>query len=144
MTTPPPPSTPEQGPANSGSSDDKTMALISHFGILIFGFIPALIIYFVKGDSPYVKGEAAKASNFSIIPTALSWFISILYSAGVFNTTTNIGYGIEVEERGGLACMFILLSVALWIATAVFAVINGIKVNDGKETKYPVEIPILK
>lgn len=148
MTTPPPPippvpPMPEQGPTG-GSNDDKTMALISHFGIIIFGFLPALIIYFVKGDSPWVKKEAAKAFNFAIIPTAISWFITLLYTMGVFNTTRSIGYGYEVEERGGLACIFILVSTAIWIATSVFAIINGIKINDGKETKYPVEVPILK
>jgi len=144
MTTPPPPppQMPAQGPTGS-SSDDKTMALICHFGMVLFGWIPALIIYFVKGDSPFVKKEAAKAFNFAIIPSALSMIIGLLYSAGVFNTTTNV-YGYQVEESGGLACLFLLISTALWLVTAIFAIINGIKVNDGKESKYPFEVPLLK
>ena len=146
MTTPPPPPMPQAG-SSVPSSDNKTMALICHFGMVIFGWIPALIIYFVKGDSPFVKREAAKAFNFAIIPSAVSMLISLLYTAGVFETTTTnnaYGYRYSVSSNGGLACLFILLSSALWLVTAIFAVINGIKVNDGKESKYPFGVPILK
>lgn len=130
MTTPPPP--PPQVPSNSGSSDDKTMALIAHFGIAIFGFLPPLIIYLVKGDSPWVKNEAAKAFNFTIVATAA-------YAAAfVLNIVS------AVADIGIIGCFTCLLYIAAFLMNIIFGVINGIKVNNGEETKYPFEIPILK
>lgn len=136
MTTPPP----SDGMEPSGgapNSDDKTMAMIAHFGIIVAGFLAPLIIYLVKGDSPWVKKEAAKAFNFTII-------FSILYIVLFFG---NFALGI-IDSSGiiGLAssCISCLLFPAALIANLAFGVINGMKVNNGEETKYPFEVPILK
>lgn len=131
MTTPPPPSPVEPQQPASGSGDDKNLVLISHFGMVLFGFWPALIIYLVKGDNPYVKSEAAKAFNFSIIPSAALLVLQIL-SFAVLSTGSAIG------------CLFSLLIFATWVAMATFGIMAGIKVNDGKEATYPAEVPILK
>ena len=139
MTTPPPPPPPPSEPMGqpAGSGDDKTMALISHFGIILFGFIPPLIIYLIKGDSPWAKREAAKAFNFTIIFTAV--FVALTVLRVLF---------IAVDDSGviGLAtaCVSCLLWPAAWITNLVFGIMNGIKANNGEETKYPFEIPILK
>lgn len=137
MTTPPPPP-PEYIPptgGGAGSSDDKTMALIAHFGMIIFGFLPALIIYFVKGDNPWVKKEAAKAFNFSVIFSVLVIgfeFLSLFFS-------------IVLDTAGFIAtCIGCLLIPASWITMIIFGIMNGIKVNNDEESKYPFEVPILK
>lgn len=127
MTTPPPPPVEPQGP--QGSGDDKNLVLISHFGMVIFGFWPALIIYLVKGDNPYVKSEAAKAFNFSIGFTAV-FFVAFIMQIAI----NSIAIG----------CLFSLLILASWVAMVAFGIINGIKANDGKETAYPFELPLLK
>ncbi len=135
MTTPPPP--PEYMPPSGGSSsgDDKTMALIAHFGMIFFGFIPALIIYLVKGDAPWAKKEAAKAFNFTIIFTIVIVGLQI----------ANVFLGLIFDDLGIIAsCLTCLLIPAAWITNAVFGIMNGIKVNNGEESKYPFELPILK
>lgn len=143
MTTPPPPTPPPPPPGatpppgGEPSSDDKTMALIAHFGIIIFGFLPPLIIYLVKGDSPWVKKEAAKAFNFTIIFTAL-WLLLTFGRFGLilFDDTGLIGLA--------TSCVTCLLWPAVGITNLVFGVINGMKVSNNEESKYPFEIPILK
>ncbi len=132
MTTPPVP--PESGPSagQAPDSDQQTMAMICHFGMILFGWIPALIIYVVKGDSPWVKKEAAKAFNFAIT-------IQIAYVATFF-----LGIVVAFADVGILGCLTSLIYFGLWITAAVFAVINGMKINSNEETKYPFEIPILK
>jgi uncharacterized protein len=138
MTTPPPPNPPQNPPTSSG--DDKTMALICHFGMVIFGAIPALIIYFVKADSPYVRNEAKKAFNFSIITTVLIFIVNIISIFGGFSVTSVEGAGVAL-----IVGCFICLVIAVAVITQItFGVINGIKANDGKETKYPFGLPILK
>lgn len=128
MTTPPP--MPPVG--GEPSSDDKTMALIAHFGMIIAGWLPALIIYLVKGDSPWAKREAAKAFNFAIVAT-------VAYVALVF-----LGIVIAVADIPAIGCLITLGYVGVWVTMAAFAIINGMKVNDGGESKYPFEIPLLK
>jgi len=138
MTTPPPPPPPSEPMGQpSGSSDDKTMALIAHFGIILFGFIPPLIVYLIKGDSPSAKSEAAKAFNFTIIFTAIyialsvgGTVLSLADSSGIISLATS--------------CISCLLWPAAFITNAAFGVINGIKANNGEETKYPFGLPILK
>lgn len=130
MTTPPP-QPPEPVPPQGGSpasDDDKTMAQICHFGMVIFGFWPALIIYLVKSDAPWVKNEAAKAFNFSIITSVILVFFSVLRF-------------IDFLFISCFACVLMLAVIAI---QAVYGIINGLKVNEGKETAYPVEIPLLK
>ncbi|MFN8015871.1 MAG: DUF4870 domain-containing protein [Acidimicrobiia bacterium] len=139
MTTPPPPPPSDLPPTSggAGSGDDKTMALIAHFGIILFGFIPPLIIYLIKGDSPWAKREAAKAFNFTIIFTALFFVLGILNVVlGTIDSTGFIGLA--------SSCITCLLFPAAWIANLVFGIMNGMKANNGEETKYPFEIPILK
>ncbi len=126
--------TPDHGApyGHEPDADEQTMAMICHFGMVLFGWLPALIIYFVKGDNEWVKGEASKAFNFAIT-------IQIAYIA-VFI----LGIFFAVLDLGILGCFITLLYIGLWIAQAIFAVLNGMKINQNETTKYPFEIPILK
>ena len=133
MTTPPP-VPPESAPQGGGApnNDDKTMALVAHFGMVLFGWLPALIIYLVKSDSPWVKREAAKAFNFSILAT------------GAYIALFILGIAIAVIDIPFIGCFVTLGYLAVWITMAAFGIMNGIKVNDGGESKYPFEAPLLK
>ena len=132
MTTPPMP--PEYGTSSGGepNSDEQTMAMISHFGIVLFGWLPALIIYLVKGDSPCTKSEAAKAFNIAVT-------IQIGYIAFFV-----LGIVIAIADIPFIGCLTSFAYFGLWICGVVFGVINGMKINKNEVTKYPFEIPILK
>lgn len=134
MTNPPPgmPRMPED--PNQPSNDDKNLALISHFG-LVLGCLPALIIYLIKGDNPWVKSEAAKAFNFAVGPTIAIIAINFI---GMILSFTDGFLGLI------FSCLTCLIVPALWILTIVFGVINGIRTSNGEATRYPFEIPIMK
>src|SRR5688572_2450465 len=48
------------------SSEDKTMAILSHVLCIVAGFIAPLVIYLVKKDSDYVQSHAKESLNFQL------------------------------------------------------------------------------
>src|SRR5919112_4159326 len=56
----------EEQPLVTPTSDEKTMAILSHILCLVAGFIPPLIIYLVKKESPYVTAHAKESLNFQL------------------------------------------------------------------------------
>src|SRR5262245_15926981 len=64
---PPPPAAPMGPPPGYANSDEKTWALLTHFGGIVLGFIAPLIALLAKGnESPTVKAHATEALNFQI------------------------------------------------------------------------------
>jgi hypothetical protein len=134
MTTPPPPP-PPGGPAapppGYANADDKTWALIAHFGgaagMFFFfgsgGWIAPLIAMLAKGNqSPTVRAHAVSALNFQ-----LTWSI-----VGVIGYLTScIGIG------------FVLFPIA-GIIGIIFGVIAGVKANEGEQYSYPLAVKMIK
>lgn len=123
----PGPATPPPGYA---SSDDKTWALIAHFGGAlgmfigggVLGFVAPLIAYAVKGNqSPTVRAHAVAALNFQIL-----WSIIGL-----------VGWIISCVTFG-------LVAVAAMIVGIIFGIIAGIKANEGQLYQYPMSLSIVK
>ena len=57
----------ESMPAITPSSDEKTLAILSHILTIVSSFIAPLIIYLLKKDeSPYVREHAKESLNFQI------------------------------------------------------------------------------
>jgi uncharacterized Tic20 family protein len=133
MTTPPPPP-PGVGPtppAGYANNDEKTWALLSHFGgaagmFLIFGaggWIMPLIALVAKGNqSPTIRAHAVKALNAQLL-----WSI-----VGV------IGYATACILIG-----FIIFPIAALIGI-ILGIIAGIKANDGQLYDYPLSINMVK
>lgn len=130
---PPPPGGGYAGPPISGNvapvgyanSDEKTWALLAHFGAIVIGFIAPLIAFLVKGqESATVKAHALEALNFQITWGAATVIASIL---GVCS------FGI----------LFFLPFITLAIAI-IFAIIGGIKANEGTVYQYPMSIKLVK
>jgi uncharacterized Tic20 family protein len=131
----PPPGSYQQpaGPAPAGyaSNDDKTWALVAHFGgalgMLIGagagGWVAPLIALLAKGNqSPTVRAHAVAALNFQIL-----WSI-----VGI------IGWA--------LTCIFV--GIIAWLAAMVlgivFGIIAGLRANEGQLYKYPMSVNIIK
>ncbi|BCB84421.1 hypothetical protein Psuf_017340 [Phytohabitans suffuscus] len=138
----PPPGYPPQGPpggyyaagpAPSGyaNNDEKTWALVAHFGGAagafigggMLGWVGPLVALLAKGNqSPTVRAHAIAALNFQLlwsIITVVSWILVCVL----------IG--------------FILAPVATIIAI-VFGIIGGVKANDGQVYRYPMTVSIIK
>lgn len=104
------------------TSDEKTMAMLSHILPIIAGFIAPLIIYLVKKDeSAYVRKHAAEALNFQI--TLAIYFI------------------------GSFILMFVVIGIFTMIAAGIMAficaILATIKANEGNFFKYPLTIRLV-
>jgi uncharacterized Tic20 family protein len=131
---PPPPGYPPAGaqpgyaavaPAGYANQDEKTWALIAHFGGIVTGFIAPLVAYLVKGqESPTVKAHALEALNFQI-----TWSVAFLISIILAICTVGI--------------LFFLPFVA-WVVVVVFGIIGGLRANEGQLYHYPMSVRLIK
>lgn len=108
-----------QGPANS---NDQTMALVSHLGGLLTGFIIPLIIYLIKKDeSPFVRHHAAEALNFQIMV-----FIASMVS---------------------LVLMFLVIGFVLfpivYIVNIILCIMASVAGNNGQWYRYPINMRMI-
>jgi uncharacterized Tic20 family protein len=112
----------EEQPLVTPTSDEKTMAILSHILALVTGFIGPLIIYLVKKDSPYVLAHARESLNFQITMTIayiIAWMLVFIL----------IG--------------FVLIPLII-ITNLVFIIIATIRASENKLYKYPLSIRLVK
>jgi hypothetical protein len=128
---PPPPGGPPGGPPGYASSDEKTWALVAHFGGaagMLFlgaagGWIAPLIALLVRGNqSPTVRAHSVNALNFQ-----LTW--SIVGVIGYLTICILVGV--------------VLVPIAALVGI-VFGIIGGVKANDGELYDYPASITMVK
>jgi uncharacterized Tic20 family protein len=112
-------------PSGYATSDEKTWALIAHFGGILIGFIAPLISLLVKGnESPTVRAHSVEALNFQI-----TWGIATII-ASVLGVCT-------------LGILF-FLPLVTWVVIIVFSIIAGMKANEGQLYRYPMTWRIVK
>jgi uncharacterized protein len=105
------------------SSDERTMAILSHLLTIFFGFIPPLIIWLIRKDeSKYVSEHAKESLNFQI--------------------TIFLAYIVA----GVLVCLFIgvILLFVVWAISIIFAIMATIEANNNKIYKYPFCMRLIK
>jgi uncharacterized Tic20 family protein len=120
------------GPVGYNNPDEKTWALIAHFGGII-GFIPPLIAFLVKKDqSATVRAHAVAALNFQIVVTATYIVLVIVNACGAFFLPSI------------LSTLLSFAATAVWIIGVVFAVIAGLKANQGQLYRYPIPVQLVK
>jgi hypothetical protein len=113
----------EETPVYTPTSDEKTMAILSHILCIVAGFIAPLIIYLVKKDeSAYVREHAKEALNFQITMIILFIVSAILM----------------------LILIGILLIWVLSIANLVLIIIATIKASENKMYRYPFNFRLIK
>lgn len=102
------------------TSDEKTLAILSHVLTLVAGFLAPLIIYLIKKDeSEFVRYHAKESLNFQI-----SVFIIIVLLA--------------------ISIIGILLIWLVGIAALIFVIVATMKANDGRLYRYPFTIRLIK
>jgi uncharacterized protein len=110
----------EETPPAAPTSDERTLAILSHVLTLFFWILPPLIIYLIKkNESAYVTAHARESLNFQIT-------MSI---AAIVLFLTLIG---------------ILLLWVLGIVVLVFVIIATVKASDNKLYRYPMTIRLIK
>ncbi|WP_344173461.1 DUF4870 domain-containing protein [Pilimelia columellifera] len=106
-------------PVGYANSDEKTWALIAHFGALLVGFVAPLVAMLAKGnESPTVRAHAIESLNFQI-----TWTLIAIVGGGV-----TCGFG-----------LIIIVPVMI-----IMPVIAGIKANDGQLYRYPLTFRMIK
>ncbi|HNP20662.1 MAG TPA: DUF4870 domain-containing protein [Panacibacter sp.] len=109
-------STPDYVP----TSDEKTLALLSHILTFIAPFIAPLIIYLVKKDeSKFIAAHAKESLNFQITVIIICIVLFI----------TVIG---------------ILLLWAIGLIASVLVIVATIKASEGKLYRYPFSLRLIK
>ena len=107
-------------PVIAPTSDEKTMALLSHVLTLAVGFLAPLIIYLIKkNESSFVTAHARESLNFQIT-------IFIIIVALVI---TVVG---------------ILLLWIVGILALVLVIMATIKASEGKLYRYPFSLRLIK
>ncbi len=138
---PPAPGTPPPGYA---SQEDKTWALVSHFGAAVgclvsggvLSFVAPLIALLGRGNqSPTVRAHAKAALNFFIPLAGAALILVALRVCGAFN------FGLLGSLIGALLG---LVELALWVVGLIFGIIAGIKANEGQLYRYPLNLSIIK
>jgi len=116
---------PGAGPVGFATNEEKTWALIAHFGGIIVGFIAPLVALLVKGnESPTVRAHAVEALNFQI-----TWCIATVIATILATCTLGILF---------------FLPIVTWIVIIVFSIIAGMKANEGQLYHYPMTWRIVK
>lgn len=102
------------------TSDERTMAILSHILTLIAPILAPLIIYLLKKDeSKYIAHHAKESLNFQI--TMMIVILGLI-----------------------LSIIGILLVWLVGIAALVFVIIATIKASDGTLYKYPFTLRLIK
>lgn len=110
----------EQEPMSIPTSDERTMAILSHVLCLVAWLFAPLIIYLVKKDeSAYVAAHAKESLNFQITVMIVCVILMI----------TIVG---------------ILLLWVVGIVATVLIIIATIKASDNKLYRYPFTIRLIK
>jgi uncharacterized protein len=107
------------GPVGFANNDEKTWALIAHFGGIVVGFIAPLVVLLAKGnESPIVRAHAVEALNFQI-----TWGIATIIASILAVCTFGILF---------------FLPIITWVVVIVFSIIAGMKANEGVLYHYPM------
>jgi len=110
----------DQLPAIPPTSDEKTLALLSHIVTFVSNFIAPLIIYIIKKDeSAFVAAHAKESLNFqlTILLAVIVLFLTIV----------------------GILLLWIVGIYAL-----VLVIIATIRASEGKLYRYPLTIRFIK
>jgi uncharacterized Tic20 family protein len=122
----------EEPALGNPTSDEKTMAILSHVLCVLVGFLAPLVIYLVKKDeSNYVKAHAKESLNFQLTVVCAwiaLWIVTMILSFVFFF----------------FAFLAFPLIVLLLITNLVFVIIATIKASENKLYKYPFSIKFIK
>ncbi|MFC5568477.1 DUF4870 domain-containing protein [Lysobacter yangpyeongensis] len=107
------------------SSDDKTLAMVTHLSGIFLGFVMPLIVWLInkdKEDKGYLVEQSKEALNFQItvaIAMVVSWILMFVL----------IG---------------LLLLPAVALANLVLCIIAAVKTSESETYRYPFTLRLIK
>jgi uncharacterized protein len=109
---------------NQTSSDDKTLAMVTHLSGIFLGFLMPLIVWLVskdKEEKAYLTEQSKEALNFQItvaIAFVVSWVLMFLL----------IGF---------------LLMPAVALANLILCILAAVKTSDNETYRYPFTLRLI-
>lgn len=104
------------------TSDEKTLAILSHILCIVAWFLAPLVIYMVKKDSVFVTAHARESLNFQLT-MLIAWIVCFILMFVII----------------GVFLMFLL-----GIANLVLIIVATIRASENKLYKYPFSIKFVK
>jgi len=121
----------------------RSWALGAHISALAGFLVPfgnilgPLIVWLLKKDqSPFVDDQGKEALNFQIFVSIIMLALGVLFGIGVLLTIVLIG-----------ALLVPLVAIAMLVVAvgaAIFAIIGGVKANEGVAYRYPWTMRFIK
>ena len=111
------------GLVSKADDTDKLMIILSHLGGVFFGFIPSLIVYIMRKDTPSVTLDNARE--------ALNWQITVILASIVCFILSFILIGL-------------LLFWVLLLTNLVLCIIATAKSSPTQVYRYPFSVRLLK
>ena len=114
---------------------DRTTALWTHLGALIFGFMPLIMFLVKKDESPFVREHSRQGLNALITNTIVTF--AALFVFGI------LGFMLALVTFGiGILLMYAALIVPL--VYVVIYIIAAVAANKGEGYKFPLTINFVK
>lgn len=132
-------------PPGYPSSEDKTYALVAHFGGALgsfiaggaLGFVGPLIALLARGNqSPTVREHAKAALNFFI---PISGIAVLLFFSRIC-----IGFVLPSGIHFLVGLLLGLFQFATWLLGVIFGIVAGVKANEGTLYRYPLGFHFIK
>ena len=107
---------------SEASADDRNIAVLTHLGVILFSFLPGLVVWLLKkDDNAYIAAQAREALNFQIT-------LLIAYM---------LSYGLMLVLIG-----FVMLG-AVWLANIILCVVAAAKTSQGVDYRYPFTLRLI-
>ncbi|MFC7419962.1 DUF4870 domain-containing protein [Iodobacter arcticus] len=107
---------------NTNNSDSNTIAILMWIGSIFFSFVPALVVYLIKKEDPFVQDHAKEALN---------WAITLM-----------VGYAIA-----GILMLILIgfvAAFALAVTNLVFCLLGAVSASKGETYRLPFAIRLIK
>ena len=134
-------------PAAPGTSTSRTLAILSHLGMLLGGFVLPLVIYLTADRRDrFLRHHASEGLNFTLTVTAavLAAF-ALLFGAFVVGAVGASG-GSDAGFFAFFGGFFLVWAVvmALQVGGLILGIVGAVKANQGEWWRYPVCIRFVK
>jgi len=135
-------------PGGTVNSDDKTLSVLAHGGVLVGGFILPLIFYVIADDEqrPETRWHAREALNFQLTFLAAYLGAFIVFFVGLGASGAFGASGSDAGAGIGFGISFVVFFVFVFgavILNFVFSIIGAMRANAGIRWKYPIRIPFV-
>ena len=136
-------------PASGPSSDDRTLSILTHGGVLIGGFVLPLVFYLISDDEqrPETRWHSREALNFQLtflvayLGAFIVFFVGLAASGAFGASGSDAGAGI----RFGISiALFVAVILGAVIVDVVFTIVGAMRANAGVRWRYPIRIPFVR